>query len=167
MKRPNTFFVENAASMRRCKLLYGDSPRPTTRSEFDAFGLLQHYGLPTSFVDFTGDLGLAFTFAAAKVKVIGRVCVFPLAKFPSALAVANFAHHQWAERARRQEAFGLATTPAIIDFKSPKARAELGLQWFEFPITSTDHDFFHSKHDSLISWANDPSAGFIRHEITT
>jgi len=100
------------------------------------------------------------------MKDLGRVCVFPLAKFSSALAVANFTHHQWAERARRQDAFGLATTPAIIDFKSPKARAELGLQWFEFPITSTDYVFFHSKYVGLISTADDPSAGFIRHEIT-
>jgi hypothetical protein len=128
-------------------------------TEIEALGLLQHYGLPTPLVDFTGDLGHAFTFAAAELKTIGRICVLPLHSYEKTLAVANFGDHGWAERARRQFAFGVAM-PDSADFKSSKVRSELGLKWFEFPIQPADYKFFRSKYSGLIRTLDDPSAGF-------
>lgn len=136
------------------------------QGDFEARGFLQHYGLPTRFVDFTGNLGHAFTFAACDLKTVGRVCVFPMQARTRALAVSNFVWHDWAERARRQDAFALATLPQHVDLKSERARAELGLLWFEFPITISDTEFFKPKYDGLLRTGDDPAAGFLRHEIT-
>src|SRR5262249_971308 len=79
-----------------------------------AFALLQHYGLPSRIIDFTGHLGLAFAFAAIGKSSIGRLAVLPYAGSQTAQVLELFAH-PWAERAQRQKAYGVVTTEALDD----------------------------------------------------
>ena len=151
------------------KLIFDLAVRLTERfDDLDrtgAVGLLQHYGLPTRLVDFTGNLGYAFAFAAAGTSSIGRVAVMPRA--PSeALRVVDLMAHPWAERAQRQGAFGVLMTNSLPDLKSLEARSHLNIKWFEFPILPSDREFFRETHEQLIEPQNDPSAGFLRFHIT-
>lgn len=133
----------------------------------DAIGLLQHYGLPTWIIDFSSNLEHAATFAATDDAAVGRICVFPTRSYDRTFALVNLTGHAWAERPRRQEAFGLVIAPTgLVDLKAPEARRLLGVQWFEFPISAIDRDFFHNKYGRLVSVVDDPSAGFLRFHIT-
>jgi hypothetical protein len=133
-------------------------------NEHQAYGLLQHYGLSTAIIDFTGDLTNAFAFAAAGRSTVGRLAVLDL---PKALdRVIDFTDHPWAERAQRQAAFGVVPPDGIKDLKSAAARSRLGLRWYEFPVSAADHDFFCRKSQELLRWTDDPSAGFLRFHIT-
>lgn len=135
-----------------------------TLNEHQAYGLLQHYGLPTTIIDFTGDLKSAFVFAAAGRSTVGRLAVLHL---PTALdRVIDFTDHPWAERAQRQAAFGVVPPDGIIGLKSEAARSRLGLCWYEFPVSESDHDFFCGRGQELLRWTDDPSAGFLRFHIT-
>src|ERR1700733_1247667 len=112
-------------------------------NEHQAYGLLQHYRLPTTIIDFTGDLTNAFVFAAAGRSTVGRLAVLDL---PKALErVIDFTDHPWAERALRQAAFGVVPPDGIIDLKSDAGRSRLGLRWYEFPVTPADREFFGRK----------------------
>ena len=134
--------------------------------EHSAIGLLQHYGLPTWMVDFTARLGYAFAFAAAGNATVGRVAVMSLRAFSETRGVVNLTNHQWAERPRRQAAFGVITTAELPDLKSEAARSSLDLSWYEFPVSGDDRDCLKAKRDDLVRWSDDPSAGFVRFHIT-
>jgi hypothetical protein len=97
---------------------------------------------------------------------IGRVAVMPLHAFSEARCVVNLTNHQWAERPRRQAAFGVITTAELADLKSQEARTRLDLSWYEFPISSADRSYLKAKYDDLLRWTDDPSAGFLRFHIT-
>jgi hypothetical protein len=133
-------------------------------TEHQAHGLLQHYGLPTTVIDFTGDLTNAFAFAAAGDHTVGRVAVLTA---PECLErVIDFTEHPWAERAQRQAAFGLVPPDELIDLKSEAARSRLGIRWYEFPVSPSDRDCLHNRSQELMRWTDDPSAGFLRFHLT-
>ena len=134
--------------------------------EHNAIGLLQHYGLPTWMVDFTAHPGYAFAFAAAGTSMLGRVAVMPLNAFPMTGGVVNLTEHPWAERPRRQEAFGLIMTDGMDDLKSEAARSRLNLCWYEFPVSRSDQDCLMDRYEKLVGLSEDPSAGFLRFHIT-
>ena len=134
--------------------------------EHGAIGLLQHYGLPTWMVDFTARLGYAFAFAAAGSATVGRVAVMPLRALSETRGVVNLTDHQWAERPRRQAAFGVITTAELPDLKSEAARSCLDLSWYEFPVSGDDRAYLKAKRDDLVRRSDDPSAGFLRFHIT-
>lgn len=142
------------------------SEAPYCLHEHSAIGLLQHYGLPTCMIDFTARLGCAFAFAAAGSAAVGRVAVMPFRAFPGTQGVVNLTNHQWAERPRRQAAFGVITTAERADLKSEAARVRLGLSWYEFPVSGADHDYLRARYEGLVRWPDDPSAGFARFHIT-
>jgi hypothetical protein len=142
------------------------SEAPYSLDEHSAIGLLQHYGLPTWMIDFTARLGYAFAFAAAGSAAVGRVAVMPLRAFSETRGVVNLTNHQWAERPRRQAAFGVITTAELPNLKSEVARSRLNLSWYEFPVSIADRDYLKAKYDDLVGWSNDPSAGFVRFHIT-
>ena len=133
-------------------------------TEPQAHGLLQHYGLPTTVIDFTGDLTNAFAFAASGVHAVGMVAVLTL---PNCLErVVDFTDHPWAERAQRQGAFGVVPPDGLIDLKSEVARSQLGLSWYEFPVSPSDRDHLRATSQELLRWIDDPSAGFLRFHVT-
>jgi hypothetical protein len=141
------------------------SERLDELSRLNALALLQHYGLPTRIVDFTGNPAFAFAFAASGTSSVGRVAVMPR-ESSSTVSVVDLMAHPWAERAQRQGGFGVVMANGLTDLKSDQARSHLNIRWYEFPITSSDRDFFREVHDQLMEPRNDPSAGFLRFHIT-
>jgi len=133
-------------------------------NEHLAYGLLQHYGLPTTVIDFTGDLTNAFAFAASGDDTVGRVAVLIMPKCLE--RVIDFTDHPWAERAQRQAAFGLVPPDELIDLKSEAARSQLDIRWYEFPVSPSDRDCLRSTCQELLRWTDDPSAGFLRFHLT-
>ena len=134
--------------------------------EPQAYGLFQHYGLPTPLIDFTGELGRAFAFAALGGAKVGRVAEMHLLKASAVAKVVSFVGHPWAERAQRQAAFGVVPMGELFDLKSGSARLNMDIRWFEFPVSQSDQDYFDAKYVDLLRWTNDPSAGFLRFHIT-
>ena len=175
MHRPETFTLEDGRRLsvsdlrtlqRVIPCLAHHFVRNETYSlnEHLAYGLLQHYGLPTTVIDFTGDLTNAFAFAASGDHPVGRVAVLTM---PECLErVIDFTDHPWAERAQRQAAFGLVPPDELIDLKSEAARSRLGIRWYEFPVSSSDRDCLRSTSQELLRWTDDPSAGFLRFHLT-
>jgi hypothetical protein len=134
--------------------------------EFHAYGLLQHYGLPTTIVDFTANLGCAFAFAAAREAKVGRVAVLPLGAASATVKVVDFTDHPCAERPKRQGAFGVIMTDELLDLKSDAVRSRLNLRWYEFPVLRSDRDYLSGKHEEFVRYSDDPSSGFLRYHIT-
>jgi hypothetical protein len=176
MKRPETYHLQDGTGLSPddvavLRHLVGSIQKRLTRPDYsladiDALGLLQHYGLPTPLIDFTSQLGHAITFAAARHGDVGRICVFPFESFQRVQAVSNLTEHKWAERPRRQSAFGIFPTRDLTDLKSHYAHSQLKLQWFQFSITEREKEIFRPKHEELVNISNDRSAGFIRYNIT-
>jgi hypothetical protein len=147
-----------------CLALHFVNNKTYSLNERQAYGLLQHYGLPTTIMDFTGDLTNAFAFAASGVSSVGRVAVLTL---PGCLErVTDLTDHPWAERAQRQAAFGVVPPDGLVDLKSEAARSRLGLRWYEFPVALSDRECLLTKIEELLRWTDDPSAGFLRFHIT-
>jgi len=74
--------------------------------------------------------------------------------------------HKWAERAQRNDAFGLVMLNRLDDLKSDAVRESLSLGWYEFTISDKDRADLKVEYECLTSIANDPSAGFLRYHIT-
>ncbi len=134
-------------------------------NRLNALAILQHYGLPTRFVDFTVNPEFAFAFAAKGTSSVGRVAVMPREP-SSAVTVVDLMAHPWAERAQRQGGFGVVMANGLTDLKSDHARSRLNIRWYEFPISSSDRDRFSEIYDQLMQPQNDSSAGFLRFHIT-
>lgn len=130
-----------------------------------AYAFLQHYGLPTRIVDFTGHLGLAFAFAAHGQSVVGRLAVMPYLPPTKPPLMVELYAHPWAERAQRQAAYGLFLPDQIVDLKSHSARSHLGVRWYEFDILPAEKAFYVQTYGDLLRECDDPSAGFLRHYI--
>lgn len=134
--------------------------------EHAAWGLLQHYGMPTPLIDFTGSLSVAFTFAAGEKADIGRVAVLPLSVAKGRGLVIDLHDHKWAHRAQQQAAFALVAPTNTLDLKASAARAQMRLEWFEFPVTDADRAYLASERQKLLNISDDPSAGFLRFHLT-
>jgi hypothetical protein len=132
-----------------------------------ASALLQHYGMPSRIVDFTGDLGLAFSFAGGGCSDVGRLAVLPYV--PSETGpMFEFFDHPWAQRAQRQAAYGvLMDASEINDLKAGSVRARLNLRWYEFAILPDEREFCQKRTRGLLQQSDDPSAGFVRYYITS
>src|SRR4051794_41105747 len=126
-RRPGTYCLKNgrplsAQDLHTLRALIPHLARRFSDSDYSldghsAIGLLQHYGLPTWLIDFTAHLGYAFAFAVAGSSPIGRIAVLPLRAFTDTGGVVNLMEHPWAERPRRQAAFGMITTEEVNDLK--------------------------------------------------
>jgi hypothetical protein len=131
-----------------------------------ATGLLQHYGLPTFMIDFTAHLGHALSFAAIGEHDIARIAVMPTRSFEFTDLVVDLRKHPWAERPRRQQGFGIVMPINMPDLKSQAARLRLNVNWYQFPVTSSDHDELKENYRQLTRVDDDPSAAFLRFHIT-
>ncbi len=127
---------------------------------------LQHYGMPSRIVDFTGDLGQAFVFAGNGDSDVGRLAALPYV--PSETGpMFKFFNHPWAERAQRQGAFGVLMDPfEINDLKADSARKRFNIRWYEFAILPQERQWCQQRARSLLQESNDASGGFLRHYIT-
>jgi hypothetical protein len=132
-----------------------------------AYGLLQHYHLPTKIIDFTGTLQVAMAFAGSGTCDVARLAVMPMPRpSPGVIEVVNFTAHPWTMRPRWQTAFGVVPSGELIDLKSDVARSRLNINWCQFTVTDLDRQFLSKCSNELVNWSNDPSAGFPRFHIT-
>src|ERR1700733_1759692 len=134
-------------------------------SDFEAIPVLQHYGLPTIMLDLTGDPGVAMAFAIGSgSNGSGRIAVMPTKLSPNGVSIVELRDHVWAVRAQRQHAFTIARlAPPILDLKSPREREELGVKWYEFPITEQDRELGRKRYQELINVRDDPTAALLRY----
>jgi hypothetical protein len=130
-----------------------------------ACAILQHYGMPSRIVDFNGDLGLAFHFAGKGDSPVGRLGVLPYVLGETG-PMYKFFDHPWAERAQRQEAFGVLMDPPVNDLKADSVRSRFNMRWYEFAILPEEREWCHQRARRLLQESNDPSAGFVRRYIT-
>jgi hypothetical protein len=130
-----------------------------------AYAFIQHYGLPTRIIDFTGHLGLAFAFAVHGHSAVGRLAVMPYRPPTSPPLAVELYAHPWAERAQRQAAYGLFLPDQILDLKSHSATRQIGVRWYEFDILPAEKAFYAQTYGDLLREHDDPSAGFLRHYI--
>jgi hypothetical protein len=131
--------------------------------EWEAEGLLQHYGLPSEIIDFSSSLQVAAAFATSRLSHRGRICVLEWPIGPDTLPV-DYTNHPWAKRARRQKAFGIRQF-RITDLKSTEAQTELGVFWAEFPLHASDVEGLQAFFESLIDEWTDPTSGILRKEM--
>lgn len=127
---------------------------------------LQHYGMPSRIVDFTGDLGRAFDFAGNGDSDVGRLAALPYV--PSETGpMFKFFDHPWAERAQRQAAFGVLMDPfEISDLKADSVRSRFNMRWYEFAILPQEREWCQRRARGLLQESNDASGGFLRYYIT-
>jgi hypothetical protein len=131
-----------------------------------AFAYLQHYGMPSRIVDFTGDLTLAFAFAGYRDSDVGRLGVLPYVRGEIG-PMFRLSDHPWAERAQRQAAFGVVMDPSEIDdLKADRVRSHLGMRWYEFAILPQEREWCRQHALGLLQERNDASGGFVRYYIT-
>jgi hypothetical protein len=136
----------------------------------DAYGLVQHLGLPTHYIDFTGNPEVAIAFAVggpeSSSKKVGRVCVLEVPAAITRGQVAEFCNARWCVRAERQVAYGYSPLPKCGDLKSPQAKADHGVVgWFEFTIQPDDRVRLGEEHAALLKTSTDPVAGLLRHRV--
>jgi hypothetical protein len=131
-----------------------------------AFAHLQHYGMPSRIVDFTGDLGQAFVFAGMDGSDVGRLAVLPYVH-SEAGPMFEFFDHPWAERAQRQAAYGiLMDLVQITDLKADAVRNRFSMRWYEFKILPQERVFRQQRGSLLLQESNDASGGFVRYYVT-
>jgi hypothetical protein len=131
-----------------------------------AVALLQHYGIPTTMIDFTRSLETAFAFAAKEASRVARVAIMPRRVPPGLAHVIDMTAHTWAVRPVRQTAFGVLPNADLTDLKSEEARSCLNVKWYQFPVLPTDRDYFAKKYRNLVAMSGDPTAGFLRFLVT-
>jgi hypothetical protein len=135
-------------------------------TENEALGFLQHYGLPTNLIDFSGDLPCACAFAASGNEAFGRIAVMQWPESSRVVTAHRFWDHPWANRAQRQKAVGISVVKGLNNLKSDAARTRLGLKWYQFPKSDAERVHFRTKKAELLHHGNDESAGFLRLHIT-
>lgn len=136
-------------------------------SDFEAIAVLQHYGLPTIMLDLTSDPGVAMAFAIGRgSNDCGRIGVIPAAVFRKGVSIAELCDHGWAVRAQRQSGFAAARLkPPLLNLKSSEALTQLGIEWYEFPVSQRDRDLARQRHDKLLSVRTDPTSGILRYHV--
>jgi hypothetical protein len=133
-------------------------------SEWDAEGLIEHYGVPTVITNFSSSPDVAAAFATSGDFNSGRICILTRPYSCQEAAVVDYTRHPWAERALRQKAFGIR--PAhFTDLKSREADRGLGAIWVEFPLTDLDRLIWRPRYDNLVDPSNDPHSAIVRGEV--
>jgi hypothetical protein len=131
-----------------------------------AAGFLQHYEMPTEFLDFTASLQTALGFALWNVThknidpMVVYLCVAETKVLSSNAVLPDFAAlARGTRRPRIQKGYGVFGRHC--DLKSPEAIKSYGLRWFAihvtFPDLATD-----ALDPALLDLAPDETAGFLK-----
>jgi len=107
------------------------------------------------------EVAAAFTAAGASER--GRICILTK-PYHGGAHTWDYRSHPWAERASRQEAFGVRPID-FSDFKSREADRNLGAVWVEFNILPVEREACKPVYQSLLHAGSDPNAGLLRLEI--
>ena len=125
-----------------------------------AEGLLQHYGIPTDFLDVTASLDTAVSFATdLRVGQIGAICVLATQRLTELTSLVDLRGVPSAARPRRQEAFAVSCD-RYYDYKNVKTVNELGLKWHWFRFTEADSYAF-PPNPELLDAHTDRASGLI------
>jgi hypothetical protein len=125
-----------------------------------AEGFLQHYGMPTNYLDFTSKLNVAISFASdLQVGDVGQICVMPFDRLENNGQLIDLSRHPFAERPARQCAFAWASDK-YRDLQNPDAVTALGLNWYAFEFTEQDKREF-GPDPVLLDAHSDRAAGAI------
>ena len=125
-----------------------------------AEGLLQHYGMPTEYLDVTSDLNVAVSFATdLRVGEFGALCVAEHSELAAHGKLVDLRSIFFANRPMRQQAFGFSSE-AFPDLKSATAINQLGLKWYAFCFTEDDARRF-DPNPELLDAHSDRAAGLI------
>ncbi len=113
-------------------------------------GFLQHYGMPTEFLDLSSDLDVAAYFASGGATGnTGLLCVAPLKTVSRNSIVFDLRNHPKAARPRRQSAFALMHR-RHIDIKDSDCISELDLVWMSFELQEQDIVQIREKQHHLL-----------------
>jgi hypothetical protein len=123
----------------RCKIrIQAKLVQQWNMSPMLAEGFLQHYGMPTNYIDVTHDLDVAVSFASdMKIGDVGRLCMIPLDSLEMQGQLIDLSHHPFAERPARQRALAW-TSEQHRNLKDPETVKELGIKWYLFEFTEQD-----------------------------
>lgn len=130
----------------------------------EAFGLLQHLGLPTNYIDFSDDIEVALSFAVG-CKASGRVAKVGVLDVKRSISdnagqLADIRDHKWCDRAKRQRAYAYAPM-GFRDLKSEGGRNATNSWWLEFDVTALDVQRFQPKYMELLDEPSDACAGLL------
>ena len=130
-------------------------------------GFMQHYGLPTDYLDLTPDLEVAICFATdLSVGQRGAFCIAQtksLGEQGRLVDLRGGPFAAFAARPCRQSAFAFTTdwsSSGSIDLKSERFIEQLDLTWLAFEFTDGDARRF-DPNPELLDAHNDRAAGFI------
>jgi hypothetical protein len=103
-------------------------------------GMLQHYGLDTSFIDLTSDIRVAGFFAACKSEVgdIGQILIIPTISIENRFFDLS---SEFGERPRRQNSYVILAPPQL-DLKSENFITTTNSSWLTFRLTDQDKRIF-------------------------
>lgn len=148
-------------------LLAGQYVKEATRwDQMTAAGFLQHYEMPSEFLDFTASLQTALGFALWNVgskntkPMVVYLCVAKTETLSSKAVLPDFAAlMQGAKRPSLQQGYGVFGNSQ--DLKDPEAIKSLGLRWYAIHATFADLAE-NSLDPSLLDLASDETAGFMK-----
>jgi hypothetical protein len=126
----------------------------------EASGFLQHYGLPTDWLDLTDDLAVAASFAGSlRVGQLGAMASLPTRRLAARGEVFDLSQRLIAARPRRQHAW-VFSSPEHRDLKQPTAISALGIRWRLFRMTADDVAMY-GVDPELLDAHSDPIAGVL------
>lgn len=148
VKQCNEYFVTRLAGSR------ASLGSEYLREDLNTAGFLQHYGMPTEFIDFTSGLDVAAFFASeGKLGTNGLICVLPsdiFAVYPEQTPegyIVDLGDMPIGQRASKQNAYGVVLRK-IKDLKD-NMFVQLGARWYEFTLTEADRGDFRVRTDLL------------------
>lgn len=100
----------------------------------DAIGYVQHYGFPTTLIDFTSNPLVAAYFASKGRH--GLIGVLDVDVATHRAKIVDLRQHALAQRAQTQHAFALSGYST--DLKTEAARTDLGMRWFRVRVSTAD-----------------------------
>lgn len=130
-------------------------------SEPEASGFLQHYGLPTDWLDLTDDLSVAASFASSlRVGQLGAMALLPTSRLEECGRLLDLSKRATARRPRRQHAWVFSDS-AHRNLKDPDAVAALGVRWHIFRLAASDVERY-GVDPELLDAHSDPLAGVLQ-----
>jgi hypothetical protein len=126
----------------------------------EASAFLQHYGLPTDWLDLTDDLRVAASFASSlHVGQLGAIASLRTSLLLERGEVFNLSRRSVADRPQRQHAWVFSSTEHR-DLKDTEAIRALGIRWRLFRLDEDDVARYHVD-SSLLDAHSDPVAGLL------
>jgi FRG domain len=130
-------------------------------AELEASGFLQHYGLPTDWLDLTDDVAVAASFAGSlRVGQLGAMAALPSDRLVAHGRLFNLSRRMIAERPRRQHAW-VFSSDEHRNLKQPSTIEGLAIRWRLFRMTAADVERY-GVDPELLDAHSDALAGILQ-----